>query len=482
MTPALAAPPSPAPRYSSPRVAGRPTFGPRVARLSAAVLGRQLMPWQATAADLLNEHDGHGTRTRPFVVVTIQRQAGKTTWLLAEALERCLFGGPFRRVWYTAQNGQYAREKWGELVAELTGPGAPLRRQIQVKLTNGAERLVFPNGSTFRPFPPTKDALHSMQSDLVICDEAWKHDALRGAELMQAIGPTQATRPGAQVVIVSTAGTADSTWLRPFVDRGRGGDPAVTYLEWCLPEAADPFNIDAVAAAHPAVGRTIDRRFLADQAAILAATPGEFARAYGNRWTTTLEQLIPAVKWAAIRHPDGTPADGRAPVLGADVAVDRSAAAIVACWPDTAGVPNLELIQYAAGTEWVAPRLAELHAEHGSPVVLDGGTGPASTVLDRLRGRADALPAWVRAVTPREYTTACAALLDAVLDGSVRHRGNAELDAAVAAAARRTVGDGWAWSRRAPTVDVSPLVAASLALLGDRHRPADPVRPVAYAG
>jgi hypothetical protein len=474
-----AAPPSPAPRYAT-ALAG-PTYGARVARLSDRVLGRPLLPWQRLAADLLNEHDAAGVRTRPFVVVTIQRQAGKTTWLLAEALERCLFGGPYRRVWYTAQNGQYAREKWGELAEQLTGPGAPLRKHITAKLTNGTERLVFPNGSTLRPFPPTKDALHSMQSDLVIVDEAWKHDAIRGAELMQAIGPTQATRPGAQVVIVSTAGTADSTFLRPLVDRGRGGDPAVTYLEWAIGDDVDPFDLDAVAAVHPAIGRTIDRQFLIDQAAIMAATPGEYARAYGNRWTTRLEQVIPVVAWAAIRHRDGIPADGTPPVLGADVAVDRSAAAIVACWPDTDGIPTLEVVQYGAGTDWIAPRLVELHAVHGGPVVLDGGTGPASTVVDQLR-RKDELPAWVRAVTPREYTTACAGLLDAVLERSIRHRGNHELDAAAAAAAKRTVGDGWAWSRRTPTVDVSPLIAGSLALYGTRHRPAAPVRPVVYAG
>lgn len=467
------APPSPAPRFATAR-GPWPSHAGRVAALSAKVLGRELMPWQQQASALLNEHNA-GVRVRPFTVVTIQRQAGKTTWLLSEALERCLFGGPFRRVWYTAQNGQYAREKWGELVAELTGPGAPLRRQIQAKFTNGTERLIFPNGSTLRPFPPTKDALHSMQSDLVIVDEAWKHDATRGAELMQAIGPTQATRPGAQVVIVSTAGTADSTWLRPLVDRGRGADPAVTYLEWGIGDDVDPMDLDAVAAAHPAVGRTIDRQFLEDQAGIMAATPGEFARAYGNRWTTTLEQLIPAIAWAAIRHRDGTPAASTPPVFGADVAVDRSAAAVLACWPDTDGVPTLELVQYATGTDWVAGRLAQLHAEHGGPVVLDGGTGPASTVVDALGPHT-----WVRALTPREYTTACAQLLDAITDRSIRHRGNPELDAAVGAAAKRTVGDGWAWSRRTPTVDVSPLVAASLALWG-RHRPA-PVRPVAYAG
>jgi hypothetical protein len=320
-----------------------------------------------------------------------------------------------------------------------------------------------------------------MQSDLVILDEAWKHDAVRGAELMQAIGPTQATRPGAQVVVVSTAGTADSTWLRPLVDRGRGGDPAVTYLEWGIGDDVDPMDLDAVAAAHPAIGRTIDRQFLVDQAGIMAATPGEFARAYGNRWTTTLEQLIPAVSWAAIRHRDGTPADGVAPVLGADVAVDRSAAAVVACWPDTEGTPTLEVVTYGPGTDWVAPRLLELHTAHGSPVVLDGGTGPASTVVDQLRHR-EQLPDWVRAVTPREYTTACAQLLDAITDRTIAHRGDPALDAAVGAAARRTVGEGWAWSRRLPTTDVSPLVAGTLALYGDRHRPPNPVRPVAYAG
>src|SRR6478752_9550270 len=102
--------PTPPPRYATPRT-DRPTFGPRVARLSATLLGRPFMPWQHTAAALLNEHDGAGVRTNPFLVLTVQRQAGKTSWLLAEAVERCMVGLPDRRVWYTAQNGQYAREK-----------------------------------------------------------------------------------------------------------------------------------------------------------------------------------------------------------------------------------------------------------------------------------------------------------------------------------------------------------------------------------
>ena len=203
---------------------------------------------------------------------------------------------------------------------------------------------------------------------------------------------------------------------------------------------------------------------------------------FGNGWTATLEQVIPALDWAAIRHRDGIPADGVPPVLGADVAVDRSAAAIVACWPDAAGFPTLEQVEYGAGAAWVAGRLRQLHAAHGGPVVLDGGTGPASTVVDALRGKDGELPDWVRALTPRELSTACAQLLDGVTDRTIRQRGNTELDAAVKAAAKRTTGDGWVWSRRTPTVDVSPLLAGSLALYGDRHRPPAPVRPQAYAG
>lgn len=443
--------------------------------MSATLLGRPFMPWQRTAADLLNEHDGNGVRTNPFVVCTIQRQAGKTSWLLAEAVERCMVGLPDRRVWYTAQNGQYAREKWGELVAELMRPGAPLRNHVVVKSTNGAERLIFPNGSTLRPFPPTKDALHSMQSDLVIVDEAWKHDLTRGAELLQAINPTQATRPGAQVVLVSTAGTRESKWLRSFVDRGRGGDPGVTYLEWAIPDDADPLDVDAVVAAHPAAGRTIDREFLAREAVIMADSPGEYARAYGNRWTDAAERVITAAMWAAIRHRDATPADGVPPALAADVAIDRSGAAIMACWPTAAGVPVLEVIGWVPVND-AAGMLADLHDRHGADVWLDGGTGPTGTVVDDLGERP-----WVHTLSTRELATACAVMFDRIGGRTVAHRGEPVLDDAVAGAGKRIIADGWVWGRRSSAAHVAPLMAGSIALHGHTHRKPAPARPRVYA-
>jgi hypothetical protein len=452
-----------------------PTYGRRVARLAAA-LGHPLMPWQRLTADLLGEHTPDGLRAHPFGVVTVQRQAGKTTYVQAAAVERCLLGPPGQRVWYTAQTGAVAREKWAEVATQLCAETSPLAGYVAAGWSRGSEVLTFPNGSTFRPFPPTRDALHSKQSDLVIVDEAWKFDEVRGAELLQAISPTQATRPGAQTVLLSTMGTlTGSTWFHRWVDRGRGGDPAVTYVEYGIGDAGDPEDLAAVCAAHPAVGHTITPAFIAAQLPILG--PSEFARAFGNARTATQTAVIPAPAWQAIRHRDVTPRLAVPPVLGVDVATDRSAGAIVACWPDVDGVPTLEVIYHGPVAE-LAGRVQQIKAGHLVPLIAADSAGPVLTVTDELAR----LGVSVTALTPREYSAACASLLDKITAGAVQHRGDPALDAAVAAATRRPIGDGgWGWARRSAGADVAALVAGTLAVWAHHRRPVA-VRPSVYAG
>jgi hypothetical protein len=458
------------PRYGTPRRPDRATTGAMVARLSRA-FGRPFMPWQRAASDLLNERRPDGRRAHSFAVVTVPRQAGKTTWLLGEAVERCLIT-PGSRVWYTAQNGQYAREKWRELVDELRRPGSPLAGRLSVKLAGGGESATFPNGSVFRPFAPTRDALHGQQSDLVIIDEAWTLASPgRGDELMQAIGPTQATRPGAQVVIVSTAGALNtSTFLKPLVDRGRAADPAIAYLEWSIPDDVDPFDLVAVAAAHPAVGWTIDAAFLERESGVLADMPGEYARAYGNRWTQTLERVIdPAVWFRAVTTRKLPPGPI---VLAGDIAQDRSRAAIVAA---RGGI--LEVIESRPGTGWIAPRMLELVAGQRPAAVVVDRVGPAATLADDLeRGGVALYP-----LTASLYAAACARFLDDLTNSRVAYRIHPALDAAVDAAATRPLGEGWAWGRRTAAAPICELVAATLASWVDQHRPAAPARPMLSA-
>jgi hypothetical protein len=70
-------------------------------------------------------------------------------------------------------------------------------------------------------------------------------------------------------------------------------------------------------------------------------------------------------------------------------------------------------------------------------------------------------------VNASEMARACGALYDAVMDTkSLRHLGQPDLDAALAGARKRDLGDAWAWHRKDSTVDISPLVAVTLAAHG----------------
>jgi hypothetical protein len=422
------------------------------------------MPWQRQVSDLVNEVDpATGLRVHPFVVVTVQRQAGKTTWLMAEAVERCLFGAA-RRVWYTAQSGLYAREKWAETAHQLLAPGSPLVGRVGARWSAGSECLTFPSGSTFRPFPPTRDALHGHQSHLVIVDEGWRHSVERGQELLQAIGPTQATVPGAQVLVVSTQGTAASAWFHELVDRGRAGDPAIALADWGIADTDDPMDLQAVAAAHPAIGHTIDRSFLEREAGLLSRN--EFARAYGNIRTQAEQRYIPEPVWKAAADPAAPVPDPV--VLAAEVAQDRTRTAIVAV---SAG--SAEVVESRAGLDWAAPRLAELVAAHRPAALVVDPRGPSAALHDQLARAGVTLYPWKATDGP----AACLHLMDALTAGRVRIRPHPNLDEAADAAVPRISGDGWVWGRRLSGGPIAELVALSWGLWVDLHRPAAPVMP-----
>ena len=76
------------PRHHTPR-SDLPTRGGQVAKLSQAK-GRPFMPWQQLAADVALEYDPDtGLNRYSTIVVTVQRQSGKTTWVGTLADHRC---------------------------------------------------------------------------------------------------------------------------------------------------------------------------------------------------------------------------------------------------------------------------------------------------------------------------------------------------------------------------------------------------------
>lgn len=98
----------PSPRYGTPRPTGA-TYGPAICKIMQW-LGTPAMPWQEYAADVIGEIDPKtGLPRWPMVIISVPRQAGKTTLVLAACIQRMLTGEK-RRVWSTAQTGLKARK------------------------------------------------------------------------------------------------------------------------------------------------------------------------------------------------------------------------------------------------------------------------------------------------------------------------------------------------------------------------------------
>lgn len=463
------------PRYATPRPTGL-THGPGITK-TMELLGYTPMPWQEHTADVLGEVKEDGTFRWPIVIVSVPRQSGKSSLVMSACVHRTMIL-PNARVWYTAQTGADAADQWRENLDKLNV--SPLATAFTSRRANGSQVLTFKGtGGRFSPHPPTEEKLHGKQSDLNVIDEAWAFDEAEAAALMQAIVPTQATRPGAQVLIVSTMGTAKSTWFHGLVDRARAGEPGIALIDYGIGPGDDATDLDVIAAHHPAYGYTIDMQSLQDARAQLGAT-AEFARGYGNRATGAVERLIPLEAWEAVKTAEAIPAN--APVtLGAAIDVDRTQGAIAACWVDDSGLPWVEVIDVRPGTNWLASRLKALGKKHtvtGLGIDGIGPSGPLADQLDRDSRPGDGLP--LMTITARGLTSTSAELYDRILTGAIRISPDTDLDVAAEIVTKRRIGDAWTWSRRGSGGSIAALEAVTLAVWAAANRPAPATAPRIY--
>jgi len=425
-----------------------------VARISAA-LGTPLLPWQRFVADVALEHDERGVPYYREVRLTVPRQSGKTTLILAVATDRCLSFDRPQRVLYSAQDRNHAREKWVEQVDMLER--SPLRRLFRVRRSNGSERITWRTGSVLGITASGDKSGHGFTLDEAFIDEAF---AQVDDRLVQGFRPAMVTRRDAQLWILSTAGTEESVFLRDRVDDGRarveaGERAGVAYFEWSAPDDWDVEDRATWRAAMPALGLTIDEETVAADFATMDS--GEFARAYLNRWAPKGVPVFGLGQWLACL--DATSKATGAIAFGIDVAPDRSTASIAASGGRGDGRVHVELVDRRDGTDWVVSRMGEL-VERWRPVAvaIDPGAPAGSLVTGLSLARVPLL-----LCNGRQYGQACGMFYDDVAQGRLAQRGQPALDDAVIGARKRQLGEAWAWARIPEAADPAPLIAATLA-------------------
>lgn len=441
--------------------------GAFVAHLS----GRPWLDWQHNAADVIGELLPDGRYAYPIVVVLVPRQCGKTTFVFDIALGRCSEYHDYRAA-YTAQTGHVVTERFADRFTELAGTA--LDRRLRSRRSQGTERITATaNHSYVKAFPPLDGALRGSALDLVVVDESQEVGDVLGVALDRTILPTFTTRPRRQLLLVGTAGTDASGYLRRYLDAARAGEPGFAVIEYGAHDGDDLADEDVWLRRHPGLGKLTDLDTLRTSRAAMGAAG--FAREFLNVWTRSTSYVIPPESWAAVQRSADMP-PGRL-CLGLDVDLDRSVAALALGGPDR----HLELAELLPPDQ-AASRAVELAEAAGCPIALDAN-GPAATVLDELR-RLIPETAHKRRLMPMkaaDVAVAAASLLDDVTAEAVSIWPHPALDAAVAAAAIKTLGDGFAWSRRHSSSSVAPLVALSAARWGVEHLPPEPARPAVYA-
>mgnify|MGYP007098892019 FL=1 len=142
-----------------------------------------------------------------------------------------------------------------------------------------------------------------------------------------------------------------------------------------------------------------------------------------------------------------------------------------------------------AHTAWLVPRLEALIAANPQirAVVVDVA-GPVAALLEqhkpgrwRFKGtRIEVMP-----VKVAELGAGCSRVLDGVVTGWLWHIDQPQFTSAALVAGKRALGDTgmWVWSRKTAESDITPIQAATLALIGAQMgRPRKPARKASSSG
>lgn len=476
------------PRWATKRNYSRKTYGPKVRAVSEA-LRTPFMPWQQEVADIALEVNPETGRLHyRTVVITVPRQSGKTTLLLSLMVHRALGFDGRQNIIYTAQTQKAARKKWEEEHVHALEQ-SPFKGMYKVRYGMGTEQIKWENGSRHSLTAPTEKAGHGETVDEVVIDEAFAQEDNR---LEQALRPAMITRPEPQLYIISTAGTARSTYLREKVDRGRalvesGLDTSLAYFEWSAPDDADPASHDTWWRCMPALGHTIN--IDAIQADFELMDLAEFRRAYLNQWSDEIPDawlVITEQDWNWLKD-NGSKIEERFS-LGVDCTPERSFSSIVAAGNNPDGRTHVEitssydgaLYDHRPGTSWVVPRLKELITRWNPDSVVIQPNGPAGSFIPEILTFLDKsldIKTKLELPSSTEYAGACQYLYDRVYDHSISHIGQAGFASAFAAVRKMELAEGgWKWNRKLVSTDISPVVAMTLAVFGNnKHGSTDPM-------
>lgn len=432
---------------------------------AAARIGIHYDLWQQGFLYLLlaRRDDGRYACGTAGGVVSSCRQIGKT-FTVGSAILLLAAARPLKVIW-TAHHTRTSDETFASLCSLAERPKlkpyvAGIRRangQQEIRLGNGS-RIMF--GARENGFGRGLTGV-----DMEIFDEA----QILTVRALSNLVPITNTSPNPLIVFMGNppkpGDPSDAFEEKRTRALSAGG---VLYVEFSADRDADPDDREQWGKANPSYPERTDEDAILRMRENLP--PDAFRREALGIWDETATSVaIDPAKWAAAESmPENLP-DGGTLNFGLDMPPDRSVLTIGCAirYPDGRALVQMADIKDARhdGLQWAVDWLAERWPKTAS-VVIDSQS-PATSLLPDLKR------AHVKATVTgmNEMGRACGRFMDMLSDMTLIHLPDLmqpQLAAAVKGATIRPIGRSGAfgWNKLGSDVDISPLVACTLALWG----------------
>ena len=428
----------------------------------AASCGLVLDDWQRWVLDGILSERADRSFAAAQAVLIVPRQSGKNAVL--EALElAALFLLNESRIIHTAHLAKTAADHMQRMVALIRG-NPELEAMSQFFFANGKEAIVRrDNHARLEFITRGRKTARGGSPQRVIFDEA----LYLSDEQMQAIMPALSaqslnTETSPQIIYTSSAPLPESDVLHRVRNACIAGElKNAFFAEWSCPPGTDPADRDAWYQANPGLGIRIGEQWIAEQE-LPILSPEAFAI---ERLGIVLgadggSSELP--NWGRCLDADSQPA-GKVS-LAVDAAPDLSWVSIAVAGDRTDGLAHVEVVERCTSVTDAVVILKAMWTKHRMPVHLDPRAAASALIPPLMDARIKVVE-----LTTADLLKACALVKQQVHDGLVRHRGQIPLDQAVQGAAVRAIGEGWAWARKVSTVDITPLMAVTLALHAARN-------------
>lgn len=464
---------------------GVSTAGPEVIELVRST-GRDLDLWQQYCLRRILQEREDGKWAALEAAVLVSRQNGKGDIITARQLGGLyLFRPPEDRptlALYSAHEFKTAQEMFLRLKEMIDNTDGLRRRVKKITEAHGEEGVELLNGNRLRFIARSRGSGRGFTGDEIYLDEAFNLTAKSVGAIMPTMSAKSITG-NPQIMYFSSAPHIDSEQLRRIQRRGREGKSRrLCYLEWCARDKrTHPTNRDAWYEANPALGIRISEEFVETE--LDSMDQAEFLRErLGLSEDATAETVVNMAIWEELEDPESKRSGGIA--IAADITPERSWGAISFCGRREDGLWHVEVAQHRPGTGWMAAELFRLVQRTDVTVLVIDDKSPAATLIPEIKELIKITPGITRddremlaekivTTSAQDMATACGYFydgtkLDAETNPNVRHIGQPDLTVALAGAEKRTIGSAgaWAWDRKSPAVDITPLVSVTLALWG----------------